>query len=182
MKTKNRDWSKEFQEFMSAASVEPPKATSSAVLATIHQDLNPGFWQVFSRLALIHFVTGTVMLLICPQFDLNLLGGMGLMRFFMSFSETMCSVACGAVFLGGSALAAALVLRPEEVRAIRKTELLQLAGLSLASLGVFICVGASVVATLGAAWVVGSVAGGLASFELAWFVRSRFRRRLVHGN
>lgn len=181
MSRNKTDWPKEFQSFMSAGPVEPPKVKSEAILEKVRADLNPRFWQVFSKLAAIHFVTGSIMLLICPQFDIHLLGGMGLMGVFMRFGELACSVACGAVFLSGSALAASLFLRPEEIKAIRKTELLQLAGLSMLSLGVFVCLGASIVATLGLAWAVGSIAGGLASFELGWLVRSRFRKRLVYG-
>lgn len=180
-KFEQEDWAKEFQAFTSAAAIEPPKHITSGIIAKVRGDLNPSNRHVFSKMALIHFFVGTLMLLVCPQFGLALFDGLGLMAVFMRFGETACAVVCGGVFLGASALVASLTLSPEEIRKIRRTEPLQLGGLALLSVGVFICLGASVVATLGLAWVLGSVAGGLATFELGWCVRSRLRRRLIYG-
>ncbi|MEW6058413.1 MAG: hypothetical protein AB1540_17565 [Bdellovibrionota bacterium] len=176
-----KQWSDEFQEFMSARETEPPQNLSIGILARIRADLSPAAWLVFSKMALIHSVVGTMVLLFCPQFGITILPGMGLMALFMRFGETACMVGCGAVFLGSSALAASFFLRPEEVKVIRKNKLLQLSSLAMLSIGVFICLGASMVATLGLAWVIGSVVGGLATLELGWIIRSRFRRRIIHG-
>ena len=175
------EWITEFQDFMSGVEVQPPQKLGSEILSTVHESLNPRAWIVFSKVALIHLIVGTTTLLFCPQFGVNLLGGMGLMAVFMRFGEFACMLGCGAVFLGASALTSSFILRPEEVRTIRKTELLQFSILGLLSISVFICTGTAAIGGLAIAWFLGSVLGGLATLELGWMIRTQFRRRLVHG-
>jgi hypothetical protein len=174
-------WAEEFQSFLSAPEEIPPKSLSSQLLEKVRRDLNPDAWLVFSKMTLVHLLVGTTTLLFCPQFGINLLPGMGLMALFMRFGETVCMVGCGAVFMGASALIASFLLRPEEVKVIRKNEILQIGILATLSIGAFICLGATIIFSLGLAWLFGSVIGGLATLELGWLIRSRFRRRLIHG-
>lgn len=173
----NEEWLAEFQEFLAAPEARPPQAISDRILAIVHKDLNPPAWLVFSKVAMIHVFVGTLSLLACPQFGVGPLQGYGLMNFLMQFGHSVCMLACGAFFVSGTALVASLVLRPEEVRVVRKTELLQFAILSLLSVGVFLCLGTSVVVSLFSIWFAGSVLGGLATLELGWLVRSRLSRR-----
>src|SRR5687767_13844138 len=114
-----QEWNKEFKDFVSASELDPPKGVSSTILSKVHEDLNPLAYKVFSKLTLVHIIVGTITLLFCPQFGINILPGMGLMGLFMKFGDTVCMMACGAVFLGSSALIASLILRPEEVKVIR---------------------------------------------------------------
>lgn len=167
-----QEWIQEFNEFISADPIQPPKQVSNSVLSRIHADLNPSSWLVFTKLAAIHGIVGFITLLFCPQFGLGLTDGMGLMALFMRFGQQACMLGCGAVFMSGSALAASLILRPEEVRAIKRTELLQISGLALLSMGVFIYAGAGVVVSLGLFWILGSVVGGLGTFELGYRLRA----------
>ena len=172
------DWIKEFHEFISAEAVTPPQALSESVAARIQGELNPPLLSVFLKLSGIHAVLGAVTLAFCPQFGFALTSGPGLMGPFMALGEQGCMVGCGAVFMGGSLLAASLVLKSDEVRAIRRTELLQISLLALLSLGVFVCAGVGVVAGLGLFWLLGSVVGGLGTFELGWALRRNLRARL----
>jgi len=116
-----------------------------------------------------------------PQFGIGAFGGMGLMHLFMRFGETVCTLACGAFFLGSSTLVGSLVMRPQEVKVARKNRLVGVLLLSSISVGVFICTGADIVASIGLIWALGSMAGGIATLELGWLVRSHFRQRIVHG-
>ena len=71
MKNQNngsKNWAKEFETFASAESIDPPKKLKNKILSEVHKDLNPGILKVFSKMALIHFIVGSLMLLICPQF------------------------------------------------------------------------------------------------------------------
>lgn len=172
-----REWIEEFQEFMGAHEAQVPQALSDSILSRVHKDLNPSSWLVFAKVSAIHAVMGFVTLLFCPQFGLGFTDGMGLMALFMRFGEQACMVGCGAVFMGGSLLTASLVLRHEELRVIRKTELLQVSTLALLSMGVFICTGVGVVASLSGFWVLGSILGGLGTFELGWAVRRKWLAR-----
>ncbi len=175
-KRSSEEWVHEFQQFIATEGVEPPRRVSDEILSRVRSDLNPPALQVFARLALIHFFVAALVLLICPQFGIAWFDGMGLMALFMRFGEVACSVACGALFLGASGLAASLALRPEEIRTIRETKVLQWAGLALLSIGAFISMGATIVVTFGLAWVVGSVAGGWVTFELGTLLRARLRK------
>jgi len=175
------EWANEFQSFLSAECEKPPENLSTKIFASIHADLNPDATKVFGKMALIHLIVGTITLLFCPQFGINILPGMGLMSHFMRFGETACMMGCGAIFLGMSTLAASFILGPQEIKVIRRNRLLQVSLLATLSIGVFICFGASTIVSLAIAWLVGSTLGGLATLELGWLVRSSFRRRLVHG-
>ncbi len=170
------EWANEFQSFLSAEKREPPEPISSRIIKIVQSDLNPSQWMVFVKLALIHFVVGFLVLLICPQFGIGLFEGMGLTALFMHFGELVCSIACGALFLGASMFVSSLVLKPEEIRAIRKREFVQLVLLSWLSVFVFASLGATVAITFGIAWMIGSVFGGYTSLALGWRFRLRVYR------
>jgi hypothetical protein len=168
------DWKSDWNEFENAESKSPPLILGDRVLATVYADFHPRLWRVFSKLALIHALTGALTLSLCPQFGLRLFGeGMGLMGTFMKLGDYGCMVACGFVFLGMTLLIAAFVLRPEEVRAIRNHRILGLACLSMLSLGVFIMADAEIVIGFAAAWALGSIMGGAIALELVWNFRTR---------
>lgn len=168
----------EFQEFLAVREAEPPVSISENVLVRIQREMSPASWLVFSKLALIHWVVGTVTILFCPQFGISLTGGMGIMSFFMKFGEEICMIACGVVFMSGSALCGALFLRPEEVVTIRKKRYLQMASLALLSMGVFVCMGVGFLLSLALFWILGSVLGGLLGLEFGWIFRFKWARAL----
>jgi hypothetical protein len=164
----------EFEEFNSADPMSPPQGISERIFARVHMDLNPSAWKVFSKLSVIHFVTALATLSVCPQFGFRLFGqGMGLMGYFMHLGEVGCTVACGTFFLGSSVLVAMMLLRPEEIRAIRSHRLLGLGALTLLSVGFFIMLQADFVLGFYLAWAVGSLLGGILTLEAAWLIRLR---------
>lgn len=167
------DWIDEFQSFMLVEEQEPPRQVSSRVIQIVQSGLHPPQWRVFAKLALIHLVVGFLVLLVCPQFGIGLFEGMGLTSLLMHFGEIVCSIACGALFLGTSMFVSSLLLRPEEIRVMREREFVQLTLLALVSIFVFALLGATVAATLGLAWIMGSVLGGYTSFELGSRIRAR---------
>lgn len=173
MKSAQSEWTKEFQDFLQTEEIAPPRHLSDQIISRIQTDLNPSPWSVFSKLALIHALTGTITLLFCPQFGFSLFDGMGLMQLFMKYGEQACMVGCGAVFMGGSSLLASLVLGPEEIRVLRSKELLQISALGLLSMGILICAGTGVVLEMLFLWLAGSVLGGIATFEIGWQIRKR---------
>jgi hypothetical protein len=164
----------EFREFESGKA-RVPRELSERVRGRIHGLLHPSVAAVLGRLGLVHLASALVTLSVCPQFGVRVAGeGMGLMHWFMGLGDLGCAIACGAVFLGTSGLAAGLLLRPEEVRVIRRHRVLELGSLSLGSLGVFIMLNpAGIVATFAAAWVFGSLLGAAALLEAAWALRTK---------
>lgn len=172
-----KGWMEEFNEFISAEPVQPPQNVTENIVFRVHSDLNPTSWLVFAKLSAIHAVVGFVTLLFCPQFGFGFTEGMGLMALFMKYGDQVCMLGCGAVFMSGSALTASLLLKREELRAIRKVEALQISALALISMGVFICAGVGIVMSLGAFWVLGSILGGIGTFEAGVRIRGYLDKR-----
>lgn len=166
------EWMKEYQEYLSTDELQPPQKITEKIWNRVHQDLNPNLFSVFSKLSLIHAVIGTITLLFCPYSELYSFQSFNLMSLLMKFGEQVCMLGCGAVFLGGSALTASLVLRSEEVQLIRKTRVLQLSGVALLSMSIFVCTGLLFLQGLALFWAFGSVLGGLLTLELGWALRS----------
>ncbi len=171
-----QDWARDFECFASVEERVPPLHVSAKVFDAVHHDLNPEASWVFAKLGLIQLLVGALVLAMCPQFGISIFPGMGLMTLFMRYGETACMLGCGSVFLGASSLLGSLILRPGEIRVIRRSRLLQLGVMATLSSGVFACLGGEMMVTLGVAWVAGSLLGGLGSLELGWLVRSRLRR------
>lgn len=165
-------WEKEFKEFMDADEITPPKALSKSIQERVHHALNPSNQYVFAKLALIHTVVGSLTLLFCPQFGLSLSSGMGLMHYLMQYGDAFCMFGCGVFFLGTSALVASIVLRLEEIRVVRKTELFQFSILAIVSAGIFLGLGPHDFGTLAILWMAGSIIGALATMEISWAIRS----------
>lgn len=174
------DLAKGFDDFLSASPRTPPVAVSESVRRRISAKLHPSELQVFARLSLIHLVSGTLTLLLCPQFGMSLTShSVNLMHFFMRLGSHACAFCCGAFFLGVSGFVAGVLLEPEEVQVLRSSRLLQLSALALGSLGVFICLtGALVPVDYALVWLCGSVFSSVGSVELG--SRLRFRGNFGH--
>jgi hypothetical protein len=161
----------EYQEFLNKQE-PPPNKVSEQLFAHIHQELHPSVWKTFSKLSLIHFVVALITLSICPQFGIRLLGdGMGLMSAFMKLGDLGCPLACGFFFTGTTLLAASLVLRPEEIRALRRNRFTELVALTLLSLGFFVMIRAEIALGFALLWIIGSIVGSLLALEVGWITR-----------
>lgn len=163
----------EFRDFISAPEKQPPVELSAKVLKDAGAYLNPPLPEVFSKLGVIHAVVGALTLLVCPQFGISPRGAefVGMMALFMKFGHVGCMLGCGAFFLGTSELVASLCLRPEEVLVMRRNRWLQAAGLTCASAAVLVALGGSLELWLAAAWLAGSLLGGMVALELGWGMR-----------
>jgi hypothetical protein len=167
------EWAEEFKAFASSEPMDPPRALSDGIASRVRSDLDPELGAVFAKLGGIHLAAGSVTLLFCPQFGVSPLGNSGLMPFLMRFGDQACMFGCGATFMALSALSAAVILRREEVRKLRKSELVWLPGLAALSAGLFFCMGGVLILGLAAFWLLGAVVGGLASLELGWLLKTR---------
>lgn len=155
-------WLDEFSEFVKTEGAPVPEQLSKKILNTVYSSLNPSAWIVFLKLLGIHSIVGTLSLAICNQFGLNpFQTNISLSEYFMSFGHSVCMTLCGVLFVGLSATLAALFLRNEEVRVLRKNLLIQVFVLSSASLAVFIAFGAEVALGIGVLWLLGALLGGI---------------------
>lgn len=179
IKNKSQEFEKEFSEFLSH-DVAPTTSAAFAqnMLDQIHTQMNPPTLNVFAKLSFVQLLAGFVTLLFCPQFGIELTSSMGLMPYLMKYGEAACMLGCGAFFTGTSLFATSLLLRTEEIRVLKQNQNLQLLMLSGLSLGVLICFGAEVIASLGLIWIFGSLIGGILSLELGWKLRKTFVGRI----
>jgi|SRR6185312_54273 len=183
MTLKNKKLGAEFNEFLSAPEINPPTKLNHAILSHVHQELNPTAHRVFIKVLGIHTVVSLFSLSICSQFGIRVLPLYDAMESMMSLvGKTYCMALCGLLYLGFSALALSFLLKPEEVKVIRRHKILQLTLLTGLSLGVFLCLGAEVLFIPAALWMAGSLIGGIVTLELGWMLRSRFRKQLVFGS
>lgn len=167
----NKEWGNDFSEFLSSSEMTPPASLSRKVLERVASDLNPSPWAVFSKLIAVVIVAGSLSLLICPQFGLGSYYS-PLMHFFMQLGSTGCRAACGAFFMVTSIVSACLILRPEELRVVKRTKFLALSAISGLGLGVFMCTSPEIILSAALAWFIGALVGGFLSLELG--LRARF--------
>jgi hypothetical protein len=137
----------------------------------IHQRLNPAWSSVFLKLALIQFVAGFLVLLVCPQFNLGFFPHSSLGHLFMSWGEFACTLACGALFIGTGLMISLLVLTTDELRILRLREFSTFGIVSLLSLGAFMILGVEFQLVLFVAWICGAMISAVGGLELYWGIK-----------
>jgi hypothetical protein len=162
---------KDFLEFSEANSVSPSQAVSEKILNKVSKDLDPALSQILFKVFFVYLVAGAFTLLFCPQFGINLTGGMGLMSLFMRLGEGPCMLACGGFFMASGSMFAVLVLRPEDLRKLRKAEWIWVPLLSLVLMSSLVCLGGEFLLSVALFWLAGSVVGGIATLEAGWILR-----------
>jgi hypothetical protein len=160
-KITEKEWVEDFQEFVRSERTPVPEHISQAVLSEVYRDLNPSAWLIFVKLLGIHSVVGTFSLVICNQFGINpFQTGFSLSDYFMKFGQSTCMVLCGVLFVGLSVFSTRMMIRPEELRVLRKNAPLEIFGLSMISLGVFAALGAEITLAVAILWLMGAMLGG----------------------
>ena len=182
MKIENERARQKFEFFCNSDEIAPSLTVSSAVRDFVRRDLNPSVNHVFMKVLGVHAVVSLFSLSICSQFGIRTFSKVDLMDHMMTVvGHTYCMAFCGALYLGLSALALSAILQPQEIKLIRQHTLLQMTVLTGISMGVLLCVGASIFLLPGILWLIGSVTGGALGLELGWMIRSKLRQRLVFG-
>jgi hypothetical protein len=170
-----KDHLKDFDEFKNSEGPAPSAVITQNILSAVNRSLHPSAWRVFGKLSLIHCITAAFTLSICPQFGIRLLGeGLGLMSHFMRLGDYGCGIACGSFFMGTSIMVATLCLQPEEIRVLRKNQLLEFGALSLLSIGGFAMFHAEIVIWFAFTWLLGTVLGGSFTLEAVYFFRKKY--------
>jgi len=161
----NDELQKEWQEFTNSTSQIPSDLVSN-LQNQINEKLNPAKHILFAKLALVQAFIGTLTLLFCPQFKFSLTANDQLYHYFhYTFGHYGCMVACGALFLGSGMIFAGFILNEDEIRNIKKSRTLFISAISGASLTIFMLIGAEVYLDMAMYWIVGTLIGGLLSFE-----------------
>lgn len=161
-KMTEKEWLKDFQEFMESDGAPVPQDISQKISRRIYKALNPSAWFVFVKLLAIHSVVGTLSLAVCDQFGMNPFNsGISLAHFFMKFGHSACMVLCGFLFVGLSVSLASLLMNFDEWKVLRKNLPVQIFALSMLSLGMFLAFGAEIVFGIALLWLAGAMVGGV---------------------
>ncbi len=162
----NDQLQKDWEEFKNLESNELPKMLERDTKDRVIEMLTPPKHVLFGKLALVQAFIGTLTLLFCPQFKFSLTANDDLYHYFhYTFGHYGCMVACGALFLGSGMIFAGFLLNDDEIRSIRKSRTLFISAISGASLTIFMLIGAEVYLDMALYWIVGTLVGGLLSFE-----------------
>lgn len=162
MKNTEKEFLKEFNEFMNSDHTSVPKEVSEKILQFVHHELNPSAWHVFGKLLAIHFGVGTLSLAVCDQFGMSpFKTGFSLSDYFMRFGATACMLICGFLFISLSVLMAWVLLKREELNVFGKNSLIHITGLGVISLLVFWGLGAEVLLQFAFLWLIGAIIGGM---------------------
>jgi len=179
--TSREELIQEYRLLLESPKSAPPSELSAFLKKQVATELNPTAQAVFLKLFAIHFISGAITLLVCPQFGIVLTErSHALLSLFLGFGEYGCMLVCGAVFLGGTGLVAALLLKAQEVRAIRRSKGLQWALLAFLSVGFFLAFREqerAIPIGMAVTWLLGALLGGVSVFGLSYELRRRLRQR-----
>lgn len=172
---------KEFEEFITADPVLPPKYITSSIFSLVRRELSPSPISVFLKIGVIVLLVGILNLTLCPQFGFGFARNSGLMEYFMQYGSAGCRIFCGAFFLGTGMLAATLILRPEDINVLRRKAFLQVSALAALFLIGFVAVGSEIYFHAALLWFVGSTLGGIVCLEFGMLLRKRGRKFLTQS-
>jgi len=171
---KSQEWLKEFESFLTAEEVIPPRSASYAVLSAVRADLNPSWKQVSTKLWGLHALGAGMVSLFCPQLGVGpLIGGHGIMHFFMQYGPLACAALCGALFLGLSTLLAALFLNKEELRLASRYRFLHVTLLASISFAGLMLAGGRSAQLDYTFWIAGAIASGWLMLTIGSSLRLR---------
>ncbi|MGZ3724824.1 MAG: hypothetical protein ACXWQQ_03460 [Pseudobdellovibrio sp.] len=171
---KNTEWLNDYRDFLNAENFSVPADLSENVLAKVQRLVSPSAWAVFFKLLAVHLVTGVASLSICHQFGMNPFNTQySLADWFMRVGgHHFCMFCCGLLFVSVSLLTAGYLFTFEEVKALKRTELLQNLSLGLISLGLFTAFGVEFVLSIAGLWLLGALIGGFAATTLVGKLKS----------
>lgn len=173
MNQKNHEWQKDYQEFLNSETQEIPAELKQGTFLKVQSLIKPNAWMVFLKLLGIHAIVGFFSLSVCHQFGLNPFNTeKSLADWFMTVGgHHLCMVGCGITFVSVSILAAGYIFTTEEIRALRRHDLLHNISLGVISLGLFTAFGAELAFGIAAFWLLGSMVGGLLAMATVFKVK-----------
>jgi hypothetical protein len=111
---------------------------SKSVKARIHREIFKDKIQAISSALLVHAIAGLLVLIICPQFNIQIIKNFaGLQHVFMIFGSHVCLFLCGAFFLAVSVGLSAFLLTSTTLRYLYSIRYYHIAGLATFTLFLF---------------------------------------------
>lgn len=128
----------------------------------VRTHMNPAWSTVIAKLLILQTFAGFFLMGLCPQFGMRTFGHgySSLFDVFMIFGHEVCTVLCGAFFMGGGFLLASFFLDLDSWNKVKKMPEIPIAALSLVTLFVFWTLGAHFHFLHIFLWIVGALAVG----------------------
>lgn len=162
-----KTWASEFIEFLESEPVQAPQVISENIHKEVARSLHLPLWQILLKVGTIQTVVALATLLVCPQFEIDfVVMGHNDAHLKALLGETAYMGLCGTIFLGSGTLLASLLLKVEELRAIKKTQYPYIFLVSVFALLIFYKFGVPSRTADYAAWFTGAFLGSIAVFEM----------------
>lgn len=151
-----------------------PSHINNKILSDIHERLHPKLSHVILKLFSTHLMTAILTLSVCPQFGMKFFKlPINLMNTFMIFGMPVCSFLCGLFFTMTSIIMAAIVLKRDEMRALKYNKTLATAALLLSSIGFFGVMNPSFFLEFSIIWLIGAITGVVMTLEVSVRILAR---------
>lgn len=169
---RSHEWLREFESFLKQEDAFPPASVNRAILSQVRADLNPQPKLVAAKLFGLHAMGAGIVSLFCPQLGVGpVMGGHGIMHFFMQYGPVACATICGALFLSLSTVLVTAFLTREELRLANRYGLLSITLLVSISFAGLMLAGGTADRLSYLAWIVGAVGTGWTILKLGAAVR-----------
>ena len=144
------------------------------ILSDIHTRLHPKLSHLTAKIFLVHSLTAVITLSVCPQFGFKLFQlPINLMHSFMFLGLPLCNFLCGLFFTMTSMLVASVVLKRDEIRALRFKKILVSLFLILSSIGFFSIMNPNLFLEMSLLWLLGALIGIVFTLEVSSRILAR---------
>lgn len=151
-----------------------PPSLNEKILKDVHEKLHPNLSYLIGKLFFVHLITAVATLSVCPQFGFKIFKlPINLMHTFMVFGMPVCNFLCGLFFTATSMLVASLLLKRDEVRALKYQKTLASSFLILSSIGFFGIMNPNLFIEFSLLWLLGAVVGVVLTLEVSSRMVSR---------
>lgn len=153
---------------------EIPAKISEKILGHVKSEVLPDQRTLMLKVFVIHLLTAVCTLSVCPQFGISTFQtGINLMHSFMFMGISVCFLLCGVFFMGSTILMASLLLKRDEIRALRYQKTLSTFMLILVSTGFFLVMKPELFIEFSIVWLIGATLGSALTLEVSGRVLSR---------
>lgn len=173
LQNKKTELCKDYEIFLSGANTIPAEV-NERILTSLKKMIKPNPWRVFVKLLGFQIFIGLLSLSVCHQFEMNpFQTNFSIADWFMSIGgHGFCMLGCGLFYLGLGLTIAGYFMSVEEVRVIKKNEVLQIISLGFISLTLFALLGAELILTFAGLWLLGAILGGFVAAETVFRLKT----------
>jgi hypothetical protein len=151
-----------------------PTSLNEKIKKQVYNNLHPKMSTLIAKVFAIHLATAILTLSVCPQFGLKLLKlPVNLMHSFMTLGLPACNFLCGIFFTATSMIMASLILRRDEVRALKFQKILAASTLILSSIGFFSIMNPNLFLEFSFLWLAGAILGVVLTLEVSTRILTR---------